>query len=64
MRMVDKPSACPPYEAIDRACPAAGNPPWSFCEVNMELHSLELLLILSPMTLLFAALPIFLMRCL
>ena len=35
-----------------------------FCEVNMELHSLDLLLILSPMTLLFAALPIFLMRCL
>jgi hypothetical protein len=38
--------------------------PGLFCEVNMELHSLELLLILSPMTLLFAALPIFLMRCL
>ena len=30
----------------------------------MEPHSLELLLILSPMTLLFAALPIVLMRCL
>ena len=30
----------------------------------MELHSLELLLILSPMTLLIVALPIFLMRCL
>ena len=30
----------------------------------MELHSLELLLILSPMTLLFVALPIFPLRCL
>ncbi len=30
----------------------------------MELYSLELLLILSPMTLLFAALPIVLRRCL
>jgi hypothetical protein len=30
----------------------------------MELCSLDLLLILLPMTLLFAALPIFLRRCL
>jgi hypothetical protein len=30
----------------------------------MQLYSLDLLLILSPMTLLFVALPIFLRRCL
>jgi len=30
----------------------------------MELYSLDLLLILSPVTLLFVALPIVLMRCL
>jgi hypothetical protein len=41
-----------------------GNPLRLFCEVNMELYSLDLLLILTPVTVLFVALPIFLMRCL
>jgi hypothetical protein len=41
-----------------------GHPFRLSCEVNMELYSLDLLLILLPVTGLFLALPIVLMRCL